>query len=62
MYIYIYRPHPAPIPLWGHMPIFWPRYNNYAVQNITFKHTKGLGKGNQIINIRYYLSVRIPDS
>ena len=40
----------------------WPRYNNYAVQIITFKHTKGLGKGNQIINIRYYLSVRIPDS
>ena len=38
----------------------WPRYNNYAVQNITFKHTKGLGKGNLLTNIRYYLSVRIP--
>ena len=37
-----------------------PRYNNYVVPNITFKHAKGLGKGNNIINIRYYLSVQIP--
>ena len=40
------------------MPTIWPRYNNYAVQNITFKHTKGSGKGNNIIKIRYYLSVQ----
>ncbi len=37
---------------------FWPRYNNYAVPNITFKHTKGSGKGNNRIKIRYYLSVQ----
>ena len=37
---------------------YWPRYNNYAVPNITFKHTKGSGKGNNIIKMRYYLSVQ----